>query len=323
MNAPGPLGLILPDELNQEQRDAHERSLAMIPRFTIQFSEPTGLVKIMLTDAWKHPDCVADMGQVFTGFGQFTGSCVGVSEGDAVTTVSCIQRLVADKPTKAFICWWPFAYGRTRQNEGDRGQGEGADDAVMGTTLVSEGFFDITAPGLPAFTRKDADGFWLSKQIELQWSNNVGQQWRDLAKPQAGMTKAIVNDVAGIRAAIINGYAILDGCSMYIGSGSLAGSGANTYVVGHYNGNGGHSTCYLGYWDHPNDGPLYLYSNQWATSTYPKDPAGAGRCCVWVKETEVAKLFRLGGNNGQTMALSNMPWFPAQPKVQQVLSYFQ
>jgi hypothetical protein len=194
---------------------------------------------------------------------------------------------------------------------------------VMGTTLVNEGYFDITAPGLPAFTQMGADGFWLSKAIELQWSNNVAQQWKDLAKPQAGLTKGSISDISGIRQAIINGYGVIDGCSMYIGSGTIAGSGDNTYVSGHYNGNGGHSTCWLGYWDHPNDGPLYLYSNQWPTSTYPKDPAGAGRCCVWAKETEAAKSFRMGANNGETFAVSALPWFPAQPKVQQVLSYFQ
>lgn len=260
----------------------------------------------------------------FVAGGLIVHNCVGVSEGDGITTVACIQRLVADTPTKAFICFWPFPYGRTRFNEGDRGQGEGAVDSVMGDTLVKEGFFDINQPGLPTFTT-GPDGFWLSggSSVELQWSDGarIAQKWMDLALPNAGMTKSIVNDVAGIRAAILNGYAILDGCDNYIGSGKIKGSGADAYAVGHYDGAGGHSTCYLGVWDHPNDGPLYLYSNQWDTSTYPKDPAGAGRCCVWVPEAEVAKLFRTGGSGGETMALSHTKGTPVQPRVLEVLSW--
>jgi hypothetical protein len=319
-----PLGLILPQDRTPEQQEAHERAMANLPRFSMQYNEPPGPKKVILTDAWKHPDCVADMGLEFTGFGQYTGSCVGVSEGNAGTTVSCIQRLVADTPTKAFIFFWPFPYGRCRANGGSSGQGEGADDAVMGDTLVNEGFFDIMQPGLPNF-KTGPDGFWLAggKSVELQWSDGtrIAQNWRDLAKPNAGMTKTILNSVADIRASILNGYPVLDGCDNYVGSGHVKGDGANAYVVGHYDTQGGHSTCFLGVWDHPNDGPLYLYSNQWPTQTYPKDPAGGGRCTVWLPESEVAKLFRTGGSGGQTMALSHTKGMPAQPKVLEVLSW--
>jgi hypothetical protein len=73
-------------------------------------------------------------------------------------------------------------------------------------------------------------------------------------------------------------------------------------------------------WNHPNDGRLFLYSNQWPTSTYPKDPAGAGRCCVWIPESEMTKLFtQYGGDNGETVALSHLNYFPAQPSVLDLL----
>lgn len=321
-----PLGLILPEDRTPEQERAHEDAMNNLPRFFMpESAEPTGPVKIILTDTWRWPECVEDTGQEFTGFGQYTGSCVGVSEGNAITTVSCVQRRIAN-PTKAFICFWPFAYGRCRANGGSRGQGEGADDAVMGDTLVKEGWFDLTPPGLPTF-KTGPDGFWLSggKSVELLWSDGsrIEQKWRDLAKPNAGMTKAIIGNSNQIKTAIVNGYAVLDGCDNYVGTGHIKGEGANAYTVGKYTDRGGHSTCFLGYWDHPTDGPLFLYSNQWPTSTYPKDPAGGGRCTVWLPISEVDKLFRTGGSGGQTMALSNARGFPAQPKVQQVLSYFQ
>jgi hypothetical protein len=319
--APGPLGFIVPSQRNQAQANAADAAAAAMPRFAMA---PVGELplgtKIMLTDFWKAPEAVADMGQEFTGFGQYTGSCVGVSEGNAVVTELCVQRMIADAPKKASIVWWPFPYGRTRANEGDRGQGEGAVDSVMGETLVKEGFFSIKEPGLPQFARNGPDGLWLTKQIEYQWSdgNAIAQKWRDLAKPQAGCVKAVVNDTMGIRTAIVNGYPILDGCDNFIGNGRIVGSGDEAHVEGQYDGRGGHSTCYLGVWRLKNGDYLYGYSNQWETSTYPKDPAGLGRCCVWVHEKVVDTLFRTGGDKGETMALSHFPAdaaFPPQPKV--------
>lgn len=317
-NAPGPLGYILPRDRTQAQHDAHAKALATMPRFAVLGNAPTGPVKVDLTQSWKTPEVIADVGMEFTGFGQYTGSCVGVSAGNLVATLSFIQRAFLQSPTKALIPWWGFFYGRTRYNEGDRGQGEGAVDSVMGETLVKEGVFDITQPGLPQFTKTGPDGLWLSQSIELTWSDGsrIDQKWIDLGKQHPVGTMATLNNTNDVKTSVINGYPVINGCEMFVGNGSIKGSGDNAYVGGHYDGRGGHSTCILGYWDHPNDGPLFLYSNQWPTSTYPKDPAGAGRCCVWITEAEHAKLFsQYGGGNGETMAASHLNYFPAQPAV--------
>lgn len=322
------LGWIEPHLRTPEQERAHEDAMNSLPRFnaTPEYAQmmqafadlPIG-TKIMLTDFWKHPTVVADLGKPFTGFGQKTGSCVGVSEGDVVTSVVCVQSTLTDGATKAEVCFWPFPYGRTRYNEGDRGRGEGAVDSVMGNTLVKEGWFAITEPGLPGFTW-DENGLWISggASTELQWSDggSISQQWRDLAAKRSGMSKVIVNSVEEMAAAIANGYGILTGCSKYIGHGSITGSGDTAYVRGRYDGSGGHSTGRLGVWKHPNDGLLIGYSNQWPTSTYPADPAGLGRCCVWSPESEEQKMLsNFGGSGGETMLLSHVPGVPAQPKV--------
>ncbi len=283
-------------------------------RYLLAHVPPRG-VKVILTSLWADPDCVADMGREFIGFHQLTGSCVGVSSGDAICTLSCVQRKLGTSPTKAFIPFWPFPYGRTRANEGDRGQGEGAVDSVMGETLAKEGSFDWSSDGLPKY--KSDDGLYLTSQEELKWSdgNSIATQWMTLAKDHLLGVKAVLNSPEDVKAAVCNGYPVLDGCDRYVGNGSIKGSGDSAYVVGHYDGSGGHSTCILGYWDHPTDGPLYLYSNQWPTSTYPKDPAGGGRCCVWIPESEMTKLFHTGGSGGESMALSHQNWFPAQPSL--------
>lgn len=318
-----PLGWIEPADRTPDQHAAHAKALAAMPKFALAPVQTAGPVKIMLTDFWENLKVIADIGRAFTGFHQLTGSCVGASGGNAVATLSFIQRLIADNPTKAFIPWWPFPYGRTRYNEGDRGQGEGAVDSIMGQTLIKEGVFGIEEiTDEPTFSA--ADGLTLTSAQEYAYSdgNYAGNtKYLGLAKQHPVGAAAALYSPADIKTAILNGYPVLDGCSYYVGNGSIKGSGANAYVTGHYDGRGGHSTCVLGYWDHPTDGPLYLYSNQWLASTYPKDPAGAGRCCVWLPESEMAKLFRNGGDQGETMALSHLTYFPAQ--ADKILDYTQ
>jgi len=310
-----PTGLILPADRTDSQNEAHAAAMAAMPKFALHYDAPSGPVKVILTDFWKNPDVVADIGFEFNGFYQFTGSCVGASSGNAAFTLSAVQRAIADAPTKAFVPFWPFAYGTTRYAEGDRGQGEGAVDSIMGQTLAKVGTLEATQPGLPPFNHT-ADGLQLSAAIEMQWSDGgrIDPKWKPLAAPQT-MTVAPLSTPDDIKACLINGYPVLDGCGYFVGSGHIKGSGANAYVTGRYDNRGGHSTCFLGYWDHPTDGPLFLYSNQWATSTYPVDPAGGGRCCVWLPLSEVQKLFNNGGNGGETMGLSHLNYFPAQPRV--------
>lgn len=309
------LGWIDPLERTKEQREAHDRAVAAMPNFALA-PVNAGPVKVMLTDWWKNPAVVADVGSEFTGFHQLTGSCVGASEGNAIFTLAAIQRTLAENPTKAFVPWWPFPYGRSRLHSGFRGQGEGSIDSVMADTLVKEGVIAATEDGLPRFNNKD--GLTLTSSIEYAWSDGASKTvtaWLDEARVHPLGAAAPLSDVEQIKTAIINGYPVLDGCSRYVGHGSIRGSGDNAYVNGRFDSRGGHSTCVLAYWDHPNDGPLYGYSNQWPASVYPKDPAGLGRCCVWLTEAEMKNLFRYGGGNGETIALSHLNWFPAQPSI--------
>lgn len=312
------LGWIEPNLRNNKQNDAHAKACANL-------MQGTGLAevkldpgqKILLTDAWRHPTVVSDLGSEFTGFRQLTGACVGVSAGNWVTTSACLQRLLSTNPTKAFISFWPFPYGRTRYNEGDRGQGEGAIDSVMGQTIATEGYFDITQQGLPTFDK--SDGLALTSKQELQWSDggsSLVTAWLPTAKLHLGV-KAQLNSTDDIWNAIANGYPVIDGCNNYCGHGTVQGD----VSIGVYDGRGGHSTCFLGVYNHTTLGRLFLYSNQWDGNTYPQDGSGKARCTTWMKESTVAKLFQTGGNGGETMALSHVDFFPAQPNIQEILTW--
>lgn len=309
--APGPLGWIPPEDRTKEINDAV--GVAQSNFLKMALARPTlpKGTKILLSDFWVRPEVVSDLdGVIFTGFKQNTGACVGVSDGDAVFTLSAIQRCIADNPTKAFLPWWPTSYGRSRALAGIRGRGEGSVDSIMGHQMVVEGIDD--QPQLKFTTN---DGFEISANDEMAWSDGnstlVTSRLTEAKQfPLGGL--AAVEDVDGIAANIINGYPILDGCNNYMGSAKVNSEGI---AIATYNGRGGHSTTFLGYWEHADLGPLYLYHNQWSGNTYPTDQTGKPRCSAWALESEVKKLFTNGGNNGETMALSHLKYFPAQPKV--------
>ncbi len=225
-------------------------------------SVPKG-TKLILSQLWKDQLVKADVGFEFPRFHQLTGSCVGASLGNAITTLLCVQRKLAIGPTKVILPFWPFDYGRTRYNEGDRGQGEGALNSSACDTMKHEGVLPFNVQGLPQF--QNNDGLVLTSQLEMQWSDGGSStvlQYANAAKAYPLGTAAPARSAADAKAGILNGYPFYFGCDDYVGGGQITG-GTEPYVKGKFDGQGGHSTCLLGYWEHPNDGPLYLYQNNW------------------------------------------------------------
>jgi len=269
--------------------------------------------KVCLFDAWKDPRVVADVGFVFPRFHQLTGSCVGAGGGQALFTLIAVQRCLAATPTKAFIPFWPFDYGRCRANEGDRGQGEGAMGSSFADTVVKEGVIDASSQGLPAFTSND--GLVLTERLEMQWSDgnsSVVTKWEPDAKVHPVGSAAVCKSVADVKAAILNGYPVTFACDDYIGHASVLGSGADAALVGHWDSPGGHQQSIHAYWEHPSLGALYWAQNNWPAQSYPRDPAGGPVCGCWVEEERVTAAFRL---DAEVYALSHLTWFPAQPSV--------
>jgi hypothetical protein len=311
-NAPGPLGWISPRDRTPDQHAAHARSLARMPRFALP--DPSiglGPVKVCLYDAWSKPEVVADVGFVFPRFHQLTGSCVGAGGGQALFSLIAMQRLLAENPTKAFLPFWPFSYGRCRLNEGDRGEGEGAMGSSFAEVLVKEGVLSASEPGLPAFT--NADGLVLTQRLEMHWSNGAASDlvgYLDRARVHPVGSAAPLRTFEEVKAALLNGYPITWACNDYIGHASVQGSGADACVVGRWDGSGGHQQSVHAYWDHPSLGPVVWVQNNWPGSTYPKDPAGGPVCGCWVKQADVEAAFRL---DAEVYALSHLTWFPAQP----------
>lgn len=319
------LGFIEPEFRTQQQYDAHVIAVSRMmadPGLT-----PVTLAKgekVILSNFFNKQEVIADMGMKFPGFRQLTGSCVGVTLGGIIALHSAIQRMIADAPTKAFIPWWPFTYGRTRYNEGDRGQGEGAVSSVAGDTLDKEGTFARSeVPSLPEWDTRD--GLALTSKLEYSWSDggsSLVKEHLPLGATHTSNAKSIVRTVDQIVTGIANGYPTANGCAYYIGSGSIRGEGADAYVRGTYGPRGGHETHFAGAWHHPNDGLLLGYINTWEALTYPRDPAGLPRCSLWVPADDVQMKLNAGWNgiaDGEAWMVSHIDYFPAQ--VDKIFTY--
>jgi len=308
-----PLGFIRKQDRTPVQQTAHAAAEARMVRFALPPENVSNGTKVCLYEAWKHPDVVADVGFVFPRFHQLTGSCVGAGGGQALFTLIANQRLLADNPTVAFLPFWPYDYGKCRANEGDRGQGEGAMGSSFADTVVKNGVLSSAEQGLPTF--QNNDGLVLTNQLEMSWSDGNSRlvtAYDATAKLHPVGAAAPIQDVAGIKAAILNGYPCTFACDNYIGHASLQGSGADAAVVGYWDGSGGHQQSVHAYWQNPTLGPLYWVQNNWPGNTYPSDPAGGPVCGCWVTEAKVTAAFRL---DAEVYALSHLSWFPAQPKV--------
>ncbi len=306
-----PLGWIEPKDRTPEIEANHEAIRSRMPRFAIAGPLPRGPVKVLLTDAWKAPPVVADVGFVFPRFHQLTGSCVGAGGGQALFTLIAVQRLLATSPTKAFIPWWPFSYGRSRFRLGDTSPGEGSLGSTFAEAVTKDGVMTAAESGLPQFTNND--GLILTERLEMEWSDGDSQtvmKWIDVAKKHPLGTAAEMKSPADMKAAILNGYPGTFACNNYIGRASVQGSGDSAAVVGRWDGNGGHQQSFHGYWDNPTLGPLFWIHNNWPAQTYPDDPGGGPVGGCWVKEADVAAAFRL---DAEVYAFSHLPWFPAQP----------
>lgn len=312
------LGFITEADRTVAQHAAHAQAIG----HRLSFALPTKTLaqgeKFILTDFLKHPEVIADIGYEFNGFWQLTGSCPGASIGNNIVTLSAVQRCIADDPTKAFVPWWPFNYGRARFKEGDRGQGEGAVVSVV-LEEIKEGCFAENQDGLPKDLpdfKRTSDGVCLTEDVEMQWSDGskIPAEYVTLANRFPIGSVTAISDCDQMETAILNGYMPNNGCDMFIEHGEQKGSGNDACVIGKYTGRGGHATNFIAVWHHPQFGRLFGYWNQWPTSVYPKDPF-LPRCAVWVPESEVDRAFNRLGMKGECGAPSHLNYMLAQPTV--------
>ena len=315
--APGPLGFITPAQRTREMEIAHDAAMARIVKLRHGLAAPDlpKGTKIILTDAWKRPEIVADLGRPYIRELQRTGSCVKVGANNAMCVTIAAQRLVSDNPIKAFQPFGWHNYAMSRHAIGDDGEGEGSLGSTYADSLTEDGSVDWPqdrSDALPDYAH-EGEHIAVSERDEMTWSsyrNPKLQAVLDKAKANPLGSAAACRTPIDIKAMVLNGYGVTFACNNFVGNASVQGSGSDACVVGSWDSRGGHQQWVFGYCEHPTLGPLYAVGNNWADETYPRDPAGLPSCCCWVKEDKVMAAMKL---DSEVYGLSGQKWFPAQP----------
>jgi hypothetical protein len=309
------LGWVAPEERTPEQQDRHLDIMRKMPVFS---APPTGAAgkppvgtKLLLTDLWKHPKVVAYFGRVFRGMFQFTGSCVGVGGGNVIFSLNMVEVIKSNEPEKIIFPWFWYNYGMSRRRAGMRGRGEGSFGSTFADSWANDGTPSRESLELALPSSYDKGWRW-DANFEYSWSN--GDAMPAAVVNEASNHKGTSTPVSSsdqVRDFILNGYGSTRASMRFVNPRTASVRG--DALVGSYNGRGGHQTCWLGYWNHPNLGELFWEQNTWGTDIYGTDPAGGADGGCWVTAATVQNLCQ--DPNGEVFAFSQYNGYPAQPEV--------
>lgn len=306
-------GWIPPSERTSQQEQAHATALATMPRFAIPGSKATGKETVLLYEAWYAAKVIEDVGYRFDRFHQWTGSCVGAGGGNGLFTLIAIQRLFSKNPTKAFIPWWLYNYGRSRYYMGDRNKGQGSLGSTFAKSLRDDGVITSTEKGLPPFINAGDEGTHVQgEEVEYDWSDGDSRlvlDYSDEGRLHPLGQAAEVTTIEQIDDSLINGYPCTFACDRYVGNPRVK-SGV---LIGTFDTWGGHQVSILGRRVHDTLGVLYWMQNNWPKDVYPKNPEpNQPTCGCWIEERELRRAL---GYQAEVFALGHLPWFPAQPEI--------
>lgn len=289
-----PLGWISPDALAAPARQAHDAAVASLPPFQLANAVRAGWSlpeRLVLSAAWEHPLLVRALGWKYPGAHQLSGSCVGAGGGNALMTCIALDVLQRGDAEKIVLPGWLRPYGRSRQILGMNDQGEGSTGGAF-AKAVTEGVPDGRFAGMPQPTL--GDGLEYGASVEYRWASALTHPAAVVAEgklhPVATVSQS-VRDPSQIVPAMADGVVWTYACGYYVGSATLKGNPA--VAVGRFDRAGGHQTSLQGYWQHPTEGMLLLYSNQWPASVYPEDGSGKPRCSCWVPYSEIERTLAL------------------------------
>jgi hypothetical protein len=283
----GHLGWIPPHLRTEDQHAAHAVAMKRMLPFPLLSDPPPVGTKVMLTDLWRHPQVVKALGKPYTGSHQETGSCVNSGAQNAVMTLMCRNVILSGLQENLLVPFTLLAYGKSRQLAGMRGRGEGSLGSTMAQAVHQFGVLDASTSGLPPFTVDD--GFDWGQQAELTWSDgaSISQNWLSAAAAHLVGPPAQIKTTDELRSAILNGYPVTRAHIHWCNPGSETAQG--DYVIGTYNGSGGHQMSHQGYANDSQLGELFYESNNWGEHVYKTDPSTGLGSGYWVAAATVQK----------------------------------
>ena len=290
------------------QQVAHHKAVGEMPRFRIDgksLSEDSAVTEALLYKLWTHPHVVEANGYAYPGNRQVTGSCVGVSYGNIVMTLACVEAITLGEPEVALIPFWLLSYGRGRYYGGSRSPGEGSQGSTQAKAAREDGDVPAKTAGLPTWTTDDM--LCWGKSAELSWSDGDAQQTMALL-PQSRRhlvkTTAQCADHNDVREALVNGYPCT-AASMYAHNGGRV-QGNPPVLLAKRGGSWSHQMGVIAWMEHPQFGELFYLMNQWGKGAHGQDPFGAPLGGVWITSSDMDYICR-----DEVFAYSQRQGYPA------------
>ncbi len=295
----GPGNLI--EDLSDDMAQRHATQVAAMPTFGIQGSWQLDQRRYAL---WRAPISVT--GSHLKYIWQVTGSCVGAGGCNMLRTGMCVEILAGDNEEFKEV-WWPYTYGKSRYRSGMTRPGEGSTGAAWAEAICEDGFFAADEPGLPTF--REVDGWLkLDKQTEIQWSDgdDIAAKWNDIARHHLYKTASRMKSKDDCIAALANGYCITQASMFGFRSSKVVGT--PPVRIAPWDGSWSHQTYVDEFWDHPTEGEIFRWGNNWGPTIHGSPTGDEPSGGVYIRARTMDEICR----TGEVYAFAGLQGFQAR-----------
>lgn len=297
-------GWVPPDDRTEMQKALHEAIVSQLPPFQIsgQWKEQRR------TALWKAGPKL--FGRHLKYNWQLTGSCVGAGGDNCRKIIMAVEIAIGGEAEEYKEIWWPYTYGKSRERAGMRNPGEGSLGSTWADAATQDGCFAIEEDAsLPAF-REVRGWLQLTEQIERQWSDGdaIPQKYNEMAKKHLFKTKAVCKSHADVLAAITNGHACTQASSFGFRPMVPQPRGTPAVRMVEWNGQWNHQTYLDEVWDHPTEGLIFRWGNNWGPDAHGPALSDEPDSSVYISAKTLDQICR--GN--EVFAFSLFDGFPAR-----------
>ncbi len=244
----------------------------------------------------------------FLAGGLVVHNCVGAGGGNMTKTQQCVEILMGD-PEEYKEVFWPFAYGRSRLRSGSRSPGEGSSGSAWAEAALKDGMFGIhEATDLPA-TRMVEGWIQYTERQELSWSDGDAPQSMDkleLAKKHLFGAAARMRSKDDCIAALANGYCITQASNFGFRTSKVRGT--PPIRIAPWDGSWSHQTGSDEFWDHPTEGEVFRWFNNWGPGAHGPPTGDEPPGGVYIMAATMDSICR----KGEVYAFSGLKGFEAR-----------